>query len=289
MATTSEALIQDILNLKAKKSEKTAAAKSKIDLYTDALQKLAEELDSEEEKEEDEKAEKDEKGKKDEKDEKEKEASSQAEDIVAEAIKALDSKKTASDKNNQGVEDVEINYEKLAKAILMQKKAVDGTGVFGLDKDMTANPKSDSGTAADEAVRLSENQIEKEDTEDKDMGVAGPVDPMKGYSPQALGGEDKPLTPGEVKQAMAKLSDSDAVMFFKLAQVGYDVTVDVLSDEMVEKQAQANLIQHAERVKAAEAYQYLVSKGVINAPQQDNEQVKIAQAYNFLKSKGLVK
>lgn len=265
MANTSESLIQDILNLKAKSSVKTASASlSKSDILAETLLKMAEEMESEEEEEKKEEEKKDDEGESSEKSESESESesesgeSSQTEDIVAAALAELDNAKEAK---ARGVDNVaNLDYQKLAKAIL--KEAVDGTGVYGLDADMTASPKAEPGTVATEAKSLAAEQTSQTNASDKDMGVKGPTDPMQGYAPQAAGGEDKPLTPGEIKSAMAKMTDEDAVMLFKLAQVGYDVTVDVLSDEIVEKQAMAQVVEKAERVKAAQAYNYLISQGI---------------------------
>ena len=265
MSKASESLIQDILNLKNKPAVKTAgkAPASPIDQLTDTLLKLAEEMESEEEKEEKEEKSNGEGGKGSETSENEKESegedksASQAEDIVAAALAELDNSKSAS---KRGEPTVKIDYTKLAEAIL--KKAVDGTGVYGLDADMTAAPKAEPGNVADEAKADAAKRTSAPNADDPSMGVQGPVDPMKGYSPQAKGGEDTPLTPGEIKSAMAKMSDSDITTFFKLAQVGYEVAADVLSDMVVEKQAQERIIETANRVKAAQAYQYLVSQGI---------------------------
>ncbi len=266
MANMSESLIQDILNLKAKGTEKTASARlSKSDILAETLLKMAEEMESEEEEKEEEKKEEDKEkseseseSESSEKSESESGENSQTEDIVAAALAELDNAKEAKARGEHNV--ANLDYQKLAKAIL--KEAVDGTAVFGLDADMTANPKAEPGTVATEAKALADKQTSTTNASDKDMGVKGPTDPMQGVAPQAMGGEDTPLTPGEIKSAMAKLSNEDAAMLFKLAQVGYDVTVDVLSDELVEKQAMAQVVEKAERVKAAQAYNYLISQGI---------------------------
>lgn len=263
--TASNTIIQDILNLKAKSNVKTASASgstSKMNVLTDTLLKFAEEMEKEEEEKEEEKKDGEgseegssEESKNGEESEGEEEKSaSQAEDIVAAALAELDNTK------NAGAKSVKIDYTKLAKEIM--KVAVDGTGVYGLDKDMTASPKAEPGTVATSAQADAAKNITETNVTDASMGVKGPTDPMQGYAPQAAGGEETPLTPGEIKSAMAKLSSEDAVMLFKLAQVGYDVTVDVLSDEVVEKQAAAKILEQAERVKVAQAYNYLVSMGI---------------------------
>jgi len=260
--TASNTIIQDILNLKAKSNVKTASATSgstsKMNVLTDTLLKLAEEMEKEEdEKEEEEESKESDKEKKDEKESEgeDGESSSQSEDIVAAALAELDNTKNAGAKLVS-----KIDYTKLAQEIL--KVAVDGTAVFGLDKDMTANPKADPGTVANAAQADADKRITETNATDASMGVKGPTDPMQGVAPQSAGGEETPLTPGEVKSAMAKMSSEDAMMLFKLAQVGYDVTVDVLSDEVVEKQASARILEQAERVKVAQAYNYLVSMGI---------------------------
>lgn len=263
--TASNTIIQDILNLKAKSNVKTASASgstSKMNVLTDTLLKFAEEMEKEEEEKEEEKKDGEgseegssEESKDGEESEGEEEKSaSQAEDIVAAALAELDNTK------NAGAKSVKIDYTKLAKEIM--KVAVDGTGVYGLDKDMTASPKAEPGTVATNAQADAAKNITETNVTDASMGVKGPTDPMQGYAPQAAGGEETPLTPGEIKSAMAKLSSEDAVMLFKLAQVGYDVTVDVLSDEVVEKQAAAKILEQAERVKVAQAYNYLMSMGI---------------------------
>lgn len=271
--TASNTIIQDILNLKAKSNVKTASASgstSKMNVLTDTLLKFAEEMEKEEEKkkegEGEEKKESGEgensessseskgEGEGESSENEEEKSASQAEDIVAAALAELDNTK------NAGAKSVKIDYTKLAKEIM--KVAVDGTGVYGLDKDMTASPKAEPGTVATNAQADAAKNITETNVTDASMGVKGPTDPMQGYAPQAAGGEETPLTPGEIKSAMAKLSSEDAVMLFKLAQVGYDVTVDVLSDEVVEKQAAAKILEQAERVKVAQAYNYLMSMGI---------------------------
>jgi len=256
MGSTSESLIQDILNLKNKGKEKTAAI-SKSDILAETLLKLAEEMEGEEEKEEEE--EEGEEKSEEKKDEGEEEkGDSSTEDIVAAALAELDNTKEANLRGETNVS--KIDYAKLAKEIV--KQAVDGTGVYGLDADMTASPKADPGVVSSEAKALADKQTSTTSANDPSMGVKGPVDPMMGAAPQSQGGDETPLTPGEIKQAVAKMSDEDAVLFFKLAQVGYDVSVDVMSDELVEKQAMAQVVEKAERIKAAEAYNYLVSRGI---------------------------
>ena len=270
MGNSTDALIQDILNLKNKSTEKEASAKveapAKTDILTDTLLKLAEEFEKADDDKEEKKDDKDNKDEKSEKSESEEEESkgenksaSQAEDIVASALAELDNTKSA---NAQGETEVtNIDYQKLAAAIL-EKAAVDGTGVYGLDKDMTASPKTDAGAAANAAEAQNNAKTTVENTEDKDMGVKGPVDPMKGNAPQSAGGDEKPLTPGEIKTAMANMSEEDAGMLFKLAQVGYDVTADVLSEQVNERKKMAKVIETAERVKAAQAWKYLQSLGI---------------------------
>lgn len=258
MPNVSESLIQEILDMK-KSSTKTAAKKasSKLDILSETLLKMAEELEEEKEEEKSE-SESEEEESEEKESEKENESGSEAEDVVEAALAELDKTKEAK----AGVSKVsKIDYTKLAQEIL--KVAVDGTGVYGLDKDMTANPKADEGEAARAAqVDAAKNTTVNPSETDKGMGVQAGTDPMAGVAPQSKGGDETPLTPGEIKSAMAKMSDEDAAMLFKLAQVGYDVTVDVLSDEIVEKQAMAKVMEKAERVKAAQAYNYLRSLGI---------------------------
>ncbi len=258
MANVSESLIQEILDMK-KSVTKTASKKAtKLDVLSDTLLKMAEEL--EEKEEEGEESEKGEEGKEEEKGEESKSSEGEdgnAENIVEAALAELDKTKEA----RAGVTKVsKIDYTKLAQEIL--KVAVDGTGAYGLDKDMTASPKAEAGNIANGAQADAEKRISEPSGSDKEMGVVGPTDPMQGVAPQSAGGDETALTPGEIKSAMAKMSTEDAVMLFKLAQVGYDVTVDVLSDEIVEKQAMAKVVEKAERVKAAQAYNYLKSLGI---------------------------
>lgn len=258
MPNVSESLIQEILDMK-KSSTKTAAKKasSKLDILSETLLKMAEELEEEKEEEKSE-SESEEEESEEKESEKENESGSEAEDVVEAALAELDKTKEAK----AGVSKVsKIDYTKLAQEIL--KVAVDGTGVYGLGKDMTASPKADEGEAARAAQADAEKRITNNPSEtDKGMGVQAGTDPMAGVAPQSKGGDETPLTPGEIKSAMAKMTDEDAAMLFKLAQVGYDVTVDVLSDEIVEKQAMAKVMEKAERVKAAQAYNYLRSLGI---------------------------
>lgn len=265
MPKVSESLIQEILDLK-QNTVKTASKRkaSKLDVLSETLIKMAAELEDreeEDEKEDDKKSEEDEiaailadAAKEDEDAENEKEAASQAENIVEAALKELNNSKQAGAKKVSN-----LNYDKLAQAIM--KIAVDGTGVYGLDADMTANPVADPGEVAGKSKADAAKRISGTNDTVQDMGFKGPVDPMRGNAPQSYRGDDTPLTPGEVKSAMAKMSEADAAMLFKLAQVGYDVTVDVVSDEIVEKQARAQVIEQAERIKAAHALNYLQSVG----------------------------
>lgn len=256
MPNVSESLIQEILDMK-KSSTKTAAKKasSKLDILSETLLKMAEEL--EEEKEES--SEEDEEKEEEEKEEKDSESGSEAEDVVEAALAELDKTKEAK----AGVSKVsKIDYTKLAQEIL--KVAVDGTSPsLGLDGDMTAASKADGGEVARAAqADAAKNTTVNPSVSEKEMGSQAGTDPMAGVAPQSKGGDETPLTPGEIKSAMAKMTDEDAAMLFKLAQVGYDVTVDVLSDEIVEKQAMAKVMEKAERVKAAQAYNYLRSLGI---------------------------
>ncbi len=257
MPNVSESLIQEILDMK-KSSTKTAAKKasSKLDILSETLLKMAEELEEEKEEEKSESEAESEEESEEKESEKENESGSEAEDVVEAALAELDKTKEAK----AGVSKVsKIDYTKLAQEIL--KVAVDGTSVYGLDKDMTASPKADEGEVARAAQADAEKRITNNPSvTEKEMGSQAGTE-MRA-APQSKGGDETPLTADEIKLAMAKMSTEDAAMLFKLAQVGYDVTVDVLSDEIVEKQAMAKVMEKAERVKAAQAYNYLRSLGI---------------------------
>lgn len=147
--------------------------------------------------------------------------------------------------------------QKISSAVAQAVKvAVEGDVAFGLAGDASKGNAAGAGTVQGMANRLLEaKQTQNIVTDSQMVSPGGAVDPMIGIAPTTEGGEQSPLQGAGIKAAMAVMSDEDAEMMFKLASIGYDVSVETLSDEIVqEKVAQA---QYAEKVAQAQyARQY---------------------------------
>lgn len=164
--------------------------------------------------------------------------------------------------------------QKISSAVAQAVKvAVEGDVAFGLAADASQGSAAGAGTVQNMAEKLLEAKTTQPAVTDSQMvSPGGAVDPMIGIAPTTEGGEQKPLQGAGIKAAMAAMSDEDAEMMFKLASIGYDVSVETLSDEIVqEKVAQA---QYAEKVAQA---QYAQQHNSQNAARRQQAE-KVAQA-----------
>lgn len=183
----------------------------------------------------------------------------------------------ASDAVSEGDKMNDNLIQKISSAVAHAVKvAVDGDAAFGLAGDASQGNAAGAGNVQNMAQQILDAKTTQKTVNDESMvSPGGATDPMKGVAPTPEGGEQAPLQGSGIKAAMAVMSDEDAEMMFKLASIGYDVSVETLSDEIVqEKVAQA---QYAEKVAQAQyAQQYNQQYNAQLAHRQQAE--KIAQA-----------
>ncbi|RLF26607.1 MAG: hypothetical protein DRN14_06600 [Thermoplasmata archaeon] len=158
------------------------------------------------------------------------------------------------------------------------KQAVEGPVSYGLAGDASKGNAAAAGNVQNMAKQILDAKTSPKAVNDPEMvSPGGAVDPMIGVVPTVEGGEQKPLQDGGLKAAMANMSDEDLSMMFKLASIGYDVSVETLSDEIYqEKVAQA---QYAEKVAQTQAAQGYNVQNAQYARQLQAEKLA-AQAYN---------
>jgi len=190
------------------------------------------------------------------------------------SVKPKKSKKTARSANVK-----KVDVQKLAASIAkLVKQAVEGPATYGLGEEMTSTPDGGKGQVQEKAQQKLDADTGDKKHQDEEL-VAGPTDPLKGVAPQPFGGEQKPLQGGELKAAMAKMSNEDVEMIFKLASVGYDVTVDTISTEIAnQKIAEAQQAEAMQQQKIAEAVQNVLHQEKL--AQQQQYQQYLQQYYN---------
>ena len=145
------------------------------------------------------------------------------------------------------------------------KVAIEGDAAFGVAGDASQGNPAGAGNVQNLAKKILDAKTTKQVVTDPQMvEPGGAVDPMIGVAPTPVAGEQKPLQGNDIKAAMAALSDEDATMFFKLASIGYDVTVETLSDDLVQEkvaeaqayQQQLQMQKEAQIQQQANAYAY---------------------------------
>lgn len=189
---------------------------------------------------------------------------------LAEAIQerlASVTKKKSKTARSANVKKVDV--QKLAARIAnLVKQAVEGPATYGLGEEMVSTPDGAKGQVQEMAQQKLDADTGDKKQQDDEL-VAGPTDPLKGVAPQPFGGEQKPLQGGELKAAMAKMSNEDVEMIFKLASVGYDVTVDTISTEIAnQKIAEARQAEAYQQQKIAEAVQGVLYQEKLAQQQQ---------------------
>ena len=164
----------------------------------------------------------------------------------------------------EGEEMNEELIQKISSAVAVAvKTAVEGDKAFGVAADASEGNPAGAGNVQNMAKKILDAKTTQQTVTDPQMvAPGGAVDPMIGVAPQPQGGEQKPLQGNDIKAAMANLSAEDAEMIFKLASIGYDVSVETLAEELAqEKIAQAQYAQkvaqaqYAQKVAAAQQAQ----------------------------------
>lgn len=188
-----------------------------------------------------------------------------AEDVAAAVASGVSAAVAKSEKKEEGMDNSLV--QKISQAVACAvKEAVEGNAAFGLAGDASKGSPSGAGNVQNMAEQILQAKTEKKTVTDNEMvAPGGATDPMVGVTPTPQGGEQESLQAAtEIKAAMAKMSNEDVVMMFKLASIGYDVSVETLSEEIVqEKIAQAQYTQkvaqqqraYAEKVAYNRAYQ----------------------------------